>query len=329
MAARQPPAPGRDEIVAALRRLAKRLGRTPRSTEVRRNAPEVYRALFQHFHSIAAAVEGAGLAAVGLPRKWSRELVVAELRRLHRRGEGVSRRKLIEAGRYDLVNAIVTYCGGMTAARRVARLPPAASGPRGRSKWSEDEVIAQIRERRRRGLPLASSKVPRKLHDAAGYYLGGWRQAVEAAGLEYDQVRLTRPAYDRDEIIATLRVLAKSQPHMTLSDLRRHRIKNGVETVFPSLEKALQAAGLGQWPRRDLRRQMPTAEATIAAIRARHARGLPMFRAAVHRDDLRLERAGVRNFGSWIPALRAAGLAAVTFRDQPQVDAWSPRARRH
>lgn len=130
MPARRPLAPGRDEIVAALRRLAKRLGRTPRSTEVRRNAPEVYRALFQHFrHSIAAAVEGAGLAAVGLPRKWSRELVVAELRRLHRRGEGVSRRKLIEAGRYDLVNAIVTYCGGMTAARRVARLPPAASGP--------------------------------------------------------------------------------------------------------------------------------------------------------------------------------------------------------
>jgi len=325
--ARKPPATGRDAIVAALRRLAKRLGRTPRSTEVRGDAPEVYRALFRHFGSFAAAVDAAGLAAVGLPRKWSRELVVAELRRLHRAGEGVSRRKLIEAGRYDLVNAMVSYCGGMTAARRAARLPPASSGPRGKSKWSEDEVIAQIRERHRRGLSLASSKVPRKLHDAAGYYLGGWRQAVEVAGLDYDQVRLTRPAYDRDEIIATLRALAKAHPRMTPSDLRRHRIKNGVETVFPSLDRALRAAGLTDWPRRDLRRQMPSADATIAAIRARAARGLPMFRAAVHRDDLRLERAGVRNFGAWLPALRAAGLDSVTYRDQPKAATTSARRR--
>jgi hypothetical protein len=114
---------------------------------------------------------------------------------------------------------------------------------------------------------------------------------------------------------------------MTLSDLRRHRIKNGVETVFPSLDKALRAAGLTDWPRRDLRRQMPSADATIADIRARAARGLPMFRAAVHRDDLRLERAGVRNFGAWLPALRAAGLAAVTYLDQPKAATTSARRR--
>jgi hypothetical protein len=200
----------------------------------------------------------------------------------------------------------------MIAARRAAGLPPPPPGRRGKSKWSEDEVIAQIKDRRLRGRSLASSKVPRKLHDAANYYLGGWREAVEAAGIDYDEVRLTRAAYSRHEIITTLRALAKSHPDMTKTELRRHRVKNGVETSFASLDDALRAAGLHRWPRRDRRQPMPTASETLTLIRARDSRGLPMLRTAVLRDDPRLERAATRNFGGWLPALRTAGLDAVS-----------------
>jgi hypothetical protein len=156
--------------------------------------------------------------------------------------------------------------------RNAPRAAPAGIlGAAGKSKRSEDEVIAQIRERHRRGLSLASSKVPRKLHDAAGYYLGGWRQAVEVAGLDYDQVRLTRPAYDRDEIIATLRALAKAHPRMTPSDLRRHRSR----TASRPCSLARQGAP-GSWPHRLAPARSAPADAVgrrdVAAIRARAAR---------------------------------------------------------
>ncbi|MBZ0233263.1 MAG: hypothetical protein K8M05_13115 [Deltaproteobacteria bacterium] len=296
--------------------MASRLGRTPTSLEFAAAESRAYRELYHHFHTFVAAVEAAGLPAVTFPRKWSRAAVVDELRRLDELGYVLSRRKLIDRGRHDLVNAAATYWGGMTNARRAAGLPPPPRGKRGTSRWSEDEVIAVIKERKGRGWPLSSSRVPRMLRDAATYYFGGWREAIEKAGLDYDQIRLKRAAYSRYEILNTLRALARTHPQMTLTGLHRHRLKSGIERWFSTVDEALRAAKLSGWPRRERRQPMLTATETRALIRARRARGLPMFRTAVLRDDPRLERAGARNFGGWLAALRAAGVEVVSSRGQ-------------
>jgi hypothetical protein len=311
-------------VLAALRALARRLGRTPSSHHVAEQAPRIYRELYQHFHSMTEAVVAAGLAPVPFPRKWSQARIVAELRRLDSLGFVLSRRKLIDRGRNDLVNAAAKYFGGMIAARRAAKLPPPPGGRRGKSNWSADEVVAQIKERKLRGLSLASARVPRMLRDAATYHLGGWREAIEKAGLDYDEVRLKRDAYSRHEVLRQLRELAKSQPDLALTALHRHRIKSGIVRWYASVDEALRAARIGNWPRRDRRRQMLTAEETLSRIRARNARKMPMHRTAVERDDPHLERAGERNFGGWMKALRAAGLTPVSSRGQP---AASPRRR--
>lgn len=296
--------------------MAKRLGRTPTSQEFAAAESRVYRELYHHFHTFVAAVEAAGLPPVTFPRKWSRASVVDELRRLDELGYVLSRRKLMDRGRHDLVNAAATYWGGMTNARRAAGLPPPPRGKRATSHWSEDEVIAVIKERKLRGWPLASSRIPRMLRDAATYYFGGWREAIEKAGLDYDQIRLKRAAYSRHEILNTLRALAQTRPQMTLTGLHRHRLKSGIERWFSSVDEALRAAKLDGWPRRVRRQPMLTSSETRARIRARHARGLPMFRTAVIRDDPQLERAGARNFGGWLAALRAAGVKVASSRGQ-------------
>lgn len=294
-----------DDLLAMLRRLAARLGRTPRAKDVEIASPRAYRELYLHFDTFPQAIAAADLAPVAFPRKWTRERIVSELRKLDAAGYTLSRRRLADRGRRDLVNAAFTYWGGMIAARRAAGLAPPPRGRRGKSKWSPQEVIDQIKELRQRGASIASTRAPRMLRDAAIYYLGSWQDAVERAGFDYERTRLRRINYSKREVLVTLRKLAESRPRMTMTQVHRHRIKSGVERNFGTLEAALRAAKIRDWPVARRRRRL-THEETLAAIRRRHAKGRPMRQRDVARDDPHLHRAAAINFRGWKAALKAA-----------------------
>src|SRR5207248_220461 len=109
---------------------------------------------------------------------------------------------------------------------------------------------------------------PPKLVNAAQYYFGGWRDAVEAAGFDYARVRLVREPYQRAELLEMLRGLARKTPKMTLAELHDHTAAEAWKREFGSIEDAARAAGLEDWPVRLLRPLMSHDE-TIAAIHER------------------------------------------------------------
>jgi hypothetical protein len=219
---------------------------------------------------------------------------------------------VIRAGRNDLVVAANRYAGSWARARELAGIRFERHRPRTTQAWDAASVVETILERHRRGQPLASSKVPRALISAAGRIFGSWRDAIEAAGLDYDAIVLAR-RYSDEEILDWLRHLARTRPRMTLFDLDKH----GEHAVacrrrWGSYEAAAAAAGITGWPVRLRHRSLSRAE-VLQALRAHQAAKLPLHIRAVRKSDggHTLILSVLHHFATWDQALVAARVPRV------------------
>lgn len=266
----------------------------------------VYATLLTRFGSIAKARAAAGLpASVPTKRRWSQATVLTELRRLHTLGVVIRDRDLKDAGHAGVVEAAKIYCGGLVRARRLARITIFRRIQRDRAPWDSERVVSEIGALLRDGRSIASSKVDARLYCAARRYFGTWAAAIEAAGLDYDGVRMNAPSYSVDELLGQLRALAAAEPALLSWQLEAHQLGYMLRRRFPSLAEAVSAAGITGWPRR-ARKPLPTPEDTLAAIAARRAAGHALTATAVRADDRNLQRAALRHFGTWNDALAAA-----------------------
>lgn len=98
-----------------------------------------------------------------------------------------------KASDFQLLRKARLFFGSWDAALESAGLEANRIRVRKRSPYRTAEMIIQaIRERRRLGLPLNPAGVrfgrgaDKPLHDAGCNRFGGWRQAVQAAGIDYD-----------------------------------------------------------------------------------------------------------------------------------------------
>jgi hypothetical protein len=296
----------RDHVLSRLRELVSDGAPIPANALPR----DLYGAVLTHFGSIASARRAAGLAAQVPPkRRWSEAAVIEELRRLHDLGVRIRDRDLKDAGHAGVVEAAQIYCGGLARARRLARIAVARRSNRQREPWDPGRVVAEIRALREANQPLARSKVDSRLYLAARRYFGSWGEAIDAAGLDYEHVRLHAPPQRVEELLDQLRALAAARPDLSASQLEAHSLGYRLRRRFPSLAAAVDAAGLTGWPRRE-RHPLPTADETLRAIGARRADGRSLVRSAVRREDGALVRAAERHFGRWQRALAAAGLGS-------------------
>lgn len=179
-------------------------------------------------------------------RKWSVELVVEELRRIHRAGKlRVTATALINSGYTGLASAIHKYVGSFDRARRLAGIPHPGRASSERMKWDEDAVIGELRRRHREHEPLANKEVPSKLRDAAIFYCGSYQSAIEMAGLDYSKIRRTSPAWTRAGLIVALQRGARSKKTGVGSDGPvPPAVWLAARREFGSVAVALAAAGL-------------------------------------------------------------------------------------
>jgi hypothetical protein len=183
-------------------------------------------------------------------RRWTERKIIEELTELYQKGVAITVRGLIEAGRHQLAHAI-NHFGGLRRARRLAGLP--RPSPR-RVADAPDAagVLAEIRRRQAAGEPLAWSRIPLELQQAGQRHFGTWREAIGAAGLDYEKIKLTR-SYTEAQLLQLVRRLAREQPAMTMAELRRHRISSTLRDRFGSLVNAARRAGVENWPLRPQR----------------------------------------------------------------------------
>lgn len=149
---------------------------------------------------------------------------------------------------------------------------------------------------------------------------GTWRQAVTAAGFDYDGVSLIH-RWSKQEILGQLKDLYRRREFPDISSLKRKHPKlyDACCRQFGSGLKAMKAAGLNYEELLDEHPYRWTRLRIVAEMKRRLAEGKTLCRADILRKEPRLHRfcyAVQNQFGNWSKALRSAGLKPNLIRNR-------------
>lgn len=188
------------------------------------------------------------------------------------------------------------------------------------AKWTAEAVLEAIRQRHAEKKPLNYMAVVAEdepLSGAARRYFGSWRKAIEAAGLDYDQIKkaardqsviLPPGTWSRDLIIKKIKERAAAglplNPHIVQKE--DSRLYSAATSNFGSWGKAVEAAGYDYLEYRKTRAW--TQEKLLGRIREAYNRGADLSDNNVNALAPALYGAASAAFGSWQKAVEAAGL---------------------
>ena len=180
-------------------------------------------------------------------------------------------------------------------------------------KWSKDTIAYEIQRLFQSGENLNYASIAAEevaLLRAATRYFGSWRNAIEYAGLDYDDIRRYK-TWTRDRILERIQEL-----HTAGEDLSWRHVSTSVDPQlaaaatkrkhFGSWRNAVTAAGLDYAQIRRYREwDSPTIEAKLREL---HALGIDLNARNMEEYDITLITAARRRFDSWDAALTSAGL---------------------
>jgi hypothetical protein len=173
-----------------------------------------------------------------------------------------------------------------------------------RHPWTKPEVVAELHHREKAGEPLNSGWVGRRhgwLVAAATKLFGSWDQALKAASIDPDAVRLTQHGQ------VTTESVLREMRRMSVADLKRAtaaphpQVYHRARQVFGAWERALRVLGMD--PQQVGMRQKWTDEKVLAAISKLKDRASGFNQ----KNNRALYLAAFRRFGSWSRALAAVG----------------------
>jgi hypothetical protein len=181
-------------------------------------------------------------------RKWSKQSIGAEIVRMHDAGENLNYASIAQE-HVALLRAATRYFGSWRSAVEFAGLN--YEDIRKYKMWTRERILDRIRELHGAGEDLSwrhvSTQVDPQLAAAATKrkHFGSWRNAIQAAGLKYSDIRRYRE-WDEQAVIDRLRALhaegkdlnAKSMEELDITLITAARRR------FESWDKALTAAGL-------------------------------------------------------------------------------------
>jgi len=235
---------------------------------------------FEHFGSWRNAVAEAGGSAEQRRQAAqtpfsSRAKVTAELTRRAGAGKLLARRKMtIDEQDKHLYVMALGFFGSWQAAVRSAGVDPKSYHEWNlkpiRKYTEEKDILAEIRRRRRTGEPLNARGLTHGEHQdapllyAARKLFGGWEQAIQAAGIDYQQVAKKQQDYDsmkdrtyrtystRKEVIEEIqRRIRESLPvtyralmHGVMSVRDNALLNSGKSFFADDWDRALRAAGV-------------------------------------------------------------------------------------
>lgn len=256
--------------------------------------------------------------------RWSLERIVEEIRKLHEKGISLN----MASARGVFPSLVATACSRKYFGSWRAAIEAAGFNYDEIllvKHWSKERVIEEIRQLYEKGEDLRPSAIARlcqTLPMAAKKFFGRWREAVIAAGIDYDSYIVKRRTGQleqvKQQIIDEIKRLYQEgridelsgawRYHLSLFRKARHR--------FGSWRKAIEAAGLNY--QEIVQRQKWTPEKIIAEIRRLYAEGKNLSVTAMQRTypNLVAIAQSPRYFGSWRAAVEAAGLDYELIKQQ-------------
>ncbi|MEM6820850.1 MAG: hypothetical protein AAF558_02750 [Verrucomicrobiota bacterium] len=180
-------------------------------------------------------------------------------------------------------------------------------------KWSARQVIEEIRKWESEGKPLYSHHVRKNFQEllAAGIrYHGSWKNAVEAAGISYDDIRKYKD-WSKDLIIAKVQELHQQGVDLSFRAMMLSKYNSMVYAAirpnhFGAWKEALAAAGLS--PDEIYRYRSWDEESILDEIRELKAKGADLSSKTMDETSNPLIATARRRFGNWGNAVQKAGI---------------------
>ena len=182
-------------------------------------------------------------------------------------------------------------------------------------EFKADRVLKRIRTMCCDGYDMSAQhniRRDRRFYEAARQHFGTWRNALRAAGVNLEHVRLPKKprTLDKEKIIRQLRQRHEAGLSMKRNDvcLENRALATAAINAFHSWRRALAAAGLASSEHLTAGGKRWSKQRVIEAIHARIREGKQINYSATRRDDSALVSAARRYFGNWSKALLAAGV---------------------
>jgi 5-methylcytosine-specific restriction endonuclease McrA len=177
-----------------------------RSSYVRKHCHGLCDAAVKYFETWEKAISYCGIDydTIRFGRKWTKDLVVDEIKNLHKNGESI-KSGYVQKKYPALQSAAFKIFGDWGNAVEAAGFDY-DKVRRGR-KWTKDLIIQEIKKLHNNGESLSSRNIQNSypyIHGAAFKAFGSWGKAVEACGFEYTKIR-KRIFWDKDMVVAEIK----------------------------------------------------------------------------------------------------------------------------
>src|SRR3989344_6120011 len=186
-----------------------------------------------------------------------------------------------------------------------------------RQKWSRAKVVKTIRQLHKAGVKLNAARIKRHknpLFNATARYYGSWKKAVEAAGLDYSKIKVTKKPriWSKSKVIASIKVIYRKEGKLNCRFVSRHYsdIYAAARAYFGKWGIAVKTAGFSYDSVCVKRRQGWSKTKVLAEIVARKKTGKSLNGSIVSKEDGGLYFAARQYFGKkgWKRALGLLGI---------------------
>ena len=242
--------------------------------------------------------------------RWTAEQVVTEIRAWRERGEPLYANH-VRLNFQELLAASIRYFGSWQKAVEAAGF--SYDQVRKYRRWSKEAIVEEIRNLHTQGTDLSFRAMALSRHNSMVYaairpkYFGSWKVALEAAGLESEEIYRYR-SWEEADILDEIRRLKADGADLSSKsmDESSNRLIATARRRFGNWGHALAKAGINYDEIR--RRKRWTRESLVEGILELKRQGVPLITPEVKRAHPSLFAAACKKhfFGTWKKALKAA-----------------------
>jgi hypothetical protein len=288
---------------------------------VRKNHRSLLWAANRYIGTWKESIEAAGLnyssiRLISEATQWSRQRVIEEIIALRQSGQSLNS-NYAQTKQQKLYTASLRYFGSWGKAVESAgfdysqerRVQPFRPG-------TEERVVADIKARKAAGKHVSGGVVStedRGLYAAARRAFPGrkyWEKALQAAGINPDQLSNPKEIWTREVVLETIRARDRNGEPLYSYFLTQNGLgglTGAGRRIFGSWREAVEAAGLVYEEVRAVRHNYWTESTVIDEIHAYAATGNKLSLKSTQQERADLIGGAIKCFGSWDRAVTAAG----------------------
>ncbi|MCK5266874.1 MAG: hypothetical protein KAR07_01790 [Spirochaetes bacterium] len=239
-----------------------------------------------------------------LEEKITKEKIVSQIQKLVKDDEPINRLNIHKKIGKVFYDKLISTFGNLEHAVTAAGLDYSKIRLRG-SQWPKNNILKTIKELHSKGKPLNHRYAWNNyggLAHAARNKFGSWEKAITFAGLDYNDIRVTK-AWSKEKIIDAIKeCVHKGYNPLCASNPASAGIRAIAVAHFGNWQKSLQASG---FDKKYFNNKI--IEELVLEIQKLYKGGKPLNSGSIQEQNQPLYKRALRYFGNWENAITAAG----------------------